>query len=122
MKQVLALLRAQMSELVAKNELNGRKEIRFARSVAANDDIVLLVEWVDDCLLAIGFKSVNNHLKLRKNKRIIGKDAKNFALKFFVDFRLEIRVYLLDVHVCGGRSTLRLMTAVFLSFYLLNVH
>ena len=42
--------------------LNCVEKVAFPRSISSHHDIVPWVEWFDNRLLSIGFKSLNNHL------------------------------------------------------------
>jgi hypothetical protein len=52
-KKGLTLLSAHMSVGIAEDEANGREEITLPRPIAADDDIMLGREWLDDRLVFV---------------------------------------------------------------------
>jgi hypothetical protein len=53
MQESLTLLSAKVGVGIAKDESNGSKEITFARTIAADDNIVFGGEWLNDRLVLV---------------------------------------------------------------------
>jgi len=64
MQQSLSLLSSQMRELITENKLDGIEEVAFARTISSNNNIMRWIEWINDSLLPVAFKALNNNLLL----------------------------------------------------------
>lgn len=61
MKKGLALFATHVSVCIAENESNGCEKVAFARTVTADDDIVLGGERLDDRLILVAVKRTPSH-------------------------------------------------------------
>lgn len=60
MKESLSLFSTHMSVGITENKTDGGEEVAFPGSIAADDDIVLGREWLDDRLILIAVSNTVN--------------------------------------------------------------
>lgn len=53
MQKSLSLLSPHMGVGITEDETDGREEVTFSRAVTADDDIMLVREWLDHCLIFV---------------------------------------------------------------------
>jgi hypothetical protein len=87
MQESLTLLSAEVGVGITKDESNGSKEVTFARTIAADDDIVFGGEWLNDRLVLVAKGRILSEIARRTQYSFI---LANVPLKALDDDLLDI--------------------------------